>query len=72
MLVEINDLAGAEAAFRRADQRGDAEGAFILGELLAQRNDLPGAEAAYLRAYQRGYGEVSQRAQAALAHLQED
>ena len=69
MLAERDDLAGAEAAYSRADQRGDAGGAFNLGELLLRRNDLLGAEAAYQRAYRRGHGEVSQMAEAALAHL---
>lgn len=71
LLEERGDLVGAEAAYRRADERGDATGALNLGELLAERNDLPGAEAAYQRAYHRGHGEVSQMAEAALAHFHE-
>jgi tetratricopeptide (TPR) repeat protein len=48
------DTDGAAAAYSRADQRGDAQGAFSLGILLRQRGDLAGAEQAYARADQRG------------------
>jgi tetratricopeptide (TPR) repeat protein len=44
----------AEAAFRRADERGDAGGAYNLGVLLEQRGELQEAEAAYRRADERG------------------
>jgi ABC-2 type transport system permease protein len=46
----------AEAAYHRADDRGDLEGAFNLGVLLEERGDLEGAEAAYRRADERGDG----------------
>jgi TPR repeat protein len=49
------DLAGAEDAFRRADDRGDAAAAFSLGGLLAERGDLAGAEDAFRRADERGH-----------------
>jgi len=50
------DVAGAEAAFRRADERGSASGSLALGLLLRdQRNDPQGAEAAFQRAEQRGH-----------------
>jgi hypothetical protein len=49
------DVAGAEAAYRRADQRGDALGAFRLGLLREQRGDLAGAETAFARAAERGH-----------------
>ena len=54
LLEQRGDLDGAEAAYRRADARGDATGAFNLGGLLAERGDLAGAEAAYRRADERG------------------
>jgi peptidoglycan hydrolase-like protein with peptidoglycan-binding domain/tetratricopeptide (TPR) repeat protein len=47
-------LAGAEAAYRRADQLGHAAGACQLGVLLDEQGDLAGAEAAYRRADDRG------------------
>ena len=54
MLEEQGALAEAEAAYRRADQRGDAEGAFRLGVLLRQRGELYEAAVAYGRASSRG------------------
>jgi len=51
---EQNDLAGAEAAYRRADDQGHAAAASNLGVLLERRRDLAGAEAAYRRADERG------------------
>jgi tetratricopeptide (TPR) repeat protein len=62
------DLAGAEDVYSRADQLGDAEGAFRLGLLLRRRGDLVGAEAAYRRAEQRG----DPRASCNLAVILED
>jgi tetratricopeptide (TPR) repeat protein len=59
----------AEAAFRRADERGDPGGAYNLGLLLAGRGDPEGAEAAYGRAATAKYSEVAQRASAALESL---
>ena len=50
ILGERGDLVGAEEAFRRADQRGDAAGAFNLGVVLERKGDLAGAQAAYHRA----------------------
>ena len=47
-------MAGAEAAYRRADEGGDAAGAFNLGRLLGDWGDLVGAEAAFRRADERG------------------
>jgi hypothetical protein len=44
----------AEAAYRRADERGDPGGASNLGMLLAERGDLERAEAAWRRADERG------------------
>jgi peptidoglycan hydrolase-like protein with peptidoglycan-binding domain len=51
---EAGDLRGAEEAYRRADERGDAGGAFHLGRLLAERGQLAAAAAAYRRADRRG------------------
>ena len=53
-LAEKGDVTGAEAAYRRADERGHASAASNLGVLLEQRGDLAGAEAAYRRADERG------------------
>jgi TPR repeat protein len=53
-LAETDDLAGAEAAFLRADRLGHPAGATNLGVLLEQRGDLAGAKAAYRRADERG------------------
>jgi TPR repeat protein len=52
-LRERGDLAGAEQAFRRADERGSPEGALSLGVLLRERGDLAGAEQAFRRADER-------------------
>jgi Flp pilus assembly protein TadD len=54
VLHERGDIAGAEAAFVRADQRGHGGGAFNLGLVLEARGDLAGARAALLRAHERG------------------
>jgi hypothetical protein len=54
LLEEQNDLAGAEAAYRRADGQGHAAAASNLGVLLELRGDLEAAEAAYRRADERG------------------
>lgn len=54
LLEHRGDVAGAAAAYSRADARGDAAGAFNLGGLLAQRGDYAGAIAAYRRADERG------------------
>ena len=69
LLVAQGDLVGAEAAYRRADERGHVAGAFNLGVLLEERGDLAGAEAAYRRAEKRGHGEVAEMARAALLEL---
>ena len=47
-------IESAEIAYRRADEDGDAAGAFNLGVLLHQRRDLAGAVAAYERSERRG------------------
>ena len=71
LLEQRGDLASAEAAYRRADQRGSAIGAFKLGALL-QGHDAAGAEAAYRRAYERGHHELADMARAALSNLRAD
>jgi tetratricopeptide (TPR) repeat protein len=48
------DLAGAEAAWRAADDAGDLNGAANLGRLLREKGDLRGAEAAFHRSVERG------------------
>jgi peptidoglycan hydrolase-like protein with peptidoglycan-binding domain/tetratricopeptide (TPR) repeat protein len=53
-LLEHGDTAGAERAYRAADERGDAVAASNFGVLLENRGDLAGAEAAYRRADARG------------------
>ena len=50
----VADVPGAEAAYRRADERGHAAAASNLGVLLEEHGDLSGAEAAYRRADERG------------------
>jgi tetratricopeptide (TPR) repeat protein len=55
LLMERNDLVGAEAAYRRSDNRGDAVAANWLGQLLKRRGDLEGAEAAFRRGIERGH-----------------
>ena len=47
--------AGAEAAFREADQAGSPVAAYDLGQLLAERGDAPGAIAAFRRSVSRGH-----------------
>lgn len=49
------DTAGAEAAFREADEAGSPAGAFNLGQLLAERGDGRGAIAALQRSVSRGH-----------------
>jgi tetratricopeptide (TPR) repeat protein len=52
-LRERGDLAGAEQAFRCADERGSPEGAANLGDMLLDRGDLEGAQEALRRALKR-------------------
>lgn len=54
LLVQEEDRAKAEAAFRRADERGHPAAACNLGVLLEHRGDLTGALEAYRRADARG------------------
>jgi peptidoglycan hydrolase-like protein with peptidoglycan-binding domain len=54
LLEEQGDLAGAEAAYGRADELGHGASASNLGVLLEDKGDLAGAEAAYSRADRRG------------------
>lgn len=55
-LKQGGELAGAQAAFCRADQRGDKSGSVSLGNLLVQHGDLAAAESAYRRrAADRGH-----------------
>jgi tetratricopeptide (TPR) repeat protein len=53
-LAEKGDNAGAEAAYRQADEQGHPSAASNLGVMLEERGDLAGAEAAYRRADERG------------------
>ena len=48
------DWSGAEEAYRLADTRGDAQGAFRLGLLPSGRDDWNGAKAAWARSDERG------------------
>jgi tetratricopeptide (TPR) repeat protein len=57
LLARGSDLAGAEAAYHRADVGGGMRGAFNLGQLLRQRDELVEAEEAYRRADERGSPE---------------
>ena len=54
LVEEHGNLATAEAAYRRAAERGDPVAASNLGVILEHRGDLAGAEAAYRRADERG------------------
>ena len=49
------DVARAKAAYRRADERGDADGAFELAMLSARGKKLAEAEDAFARADRRGH-----------------
>jgi Flp pilus assembly protein TadD len=69
LLQERGDVEGAEAAYRRGDERGHAVAAFNLGVLLQERGDLEDAEASYGRAAAADDNEVAQRASAALESL---
>jgi Tetratricopeptide repeat len=59
LLADSGDIAGAEAAYRRADERGSQRAAFNLGQMLKARGDLTSAEAAYRRADERGSPEAA-------------
>ena len=54
LLERQGDIAGALAAYRRADECGNGPAACNLGVLLEERHDTAGALAAYRRARQRG------------------
>ncbi len=54
-LADRGDFVGAEAAFRQAARRGDADAASNLGVLLEERGDESGAEAAYRQADDQGH-----------------
>src|SRR5947207_14232778 len=68
-LEERGGPEGAEAAYRRADKRGDATGGYNVGGLLAERGDIAAAQAAYLRAARDGPTEVAESARMALLDL---
>jgi LPXTG-motif cell wall-anchored protein len=53
------DPVHVEAVRRRAEERGDASGAFNLGVLLEHQGDRAGAEAAYRQADQHGHAAAS-------------
>lgn len=50
LLARRGDLEGAEAAYRRADERGNGAAAYNLGVLLDERGDTDWATAAFERA----------------------
>lgn len=54
VLEDRGEMAAAEAAYREADELGDADAANDVGLIMAERGDLAGAEAAYRRADERG------------------
>jgi tetratricopeptide (TPR) repeat protein len=60
VLHERGELAEAQAAFVRADERGHGGGAFNLGLMLEAHGDSAGARAAYLRAHERGEAGADQ------------
>jgi TPR repeat protein len=55
MLHEQGDVAGAMAAYERAERRGDPDAAFNLGVLLYETGDLEGAEASWRRSVEHGH-----------------
>ncbi|MFZ0089866.1 MAG: tetratricopeptide repeat protein, partial [Solirubrobacteraceae bacterium] len=57
LLERQGDWTAAAAAYRRADQRGDAIGAFNLAVALEERGDITAAVAAYQRADQLGHAQ---------------
>jgi tetratricopeptide (TPR) repeat protein len=69
LLERRGDRDGAQAAYQRADERGDANGAFNLAVLLEELGEPAAAEAAYRRADQRGPAEVANASRAALRAL---
>ena len=71
MLLVRGGDAGAEAAFRRAAERGVAKGAYNLGLLLERAGDVEGAEAAYTRAAMSSDEHAAESAAAALRVLAE-
>ena len=55
VVIDHGDIESEEVSYRRADERGSADGAFRLGVLLYNKHaDTEGAEAAYRRADERG------------------
>jgi hypothetical protein len=54
VLRELNDLPGAEAAYRRSDKLGEGRGAYDYARLLAERGQHRRADAAFRRADLRG------------------
>ena len=54
MLHQRGDIAGAKAAYERAELRGDPDAAFNLGVLLYETGDLEGADGAWRRNAERG------------------
>jgi tetratricopeptide (TPR) repeat protein len=56
---EAGDLDGADAAYREADELGDAEGAILFGLVRKRRGDTVGATAAFGRAEARGHREAA-------------
>jgi hypothetical protein len=54
-LAYSGDTAGAETAFREADEAGSTAASFILAQLLAEQRDGHGAIAAFQRAVRRGH-----------------
>ncbi len=55
----VGHLVSAENAHPRAEQRGDANGAFNLGALLEQQGDVANAMAAYRRADKLGHAAAA-------------
>lgn len=70
VLLELHgDRTAVEASYRRADQRGDANGAFNLAILLEEQGDHIGALRTYQRAEQLGHPEIADMARAAVLDL---
>ena len=69
LLEQRGDRQAAEAAYRRADERDEATGAYNLGALLAQLGEPADAAAAYGRAAELGDGDLMAMAKQALRGL---
>ncbi|HXO09300.1 MAG TPA: hypothetical protein VN880_14765 [Solirubrobacteraceae bacterium] len=69
MLEQAGNSRAARVCYERADERGDAHGAFNLAVLLEEHGDHVGALRAYRRASHRGHPEIAEMARLAAVDL---